>query len=73
MTLQRLLLTLLLCVTPYTASAARFDHTIWDGLLREHVFMMNQGQSSLVSYSGFALYHGSLQKYLSQVAQIQSN
>ena len=73
MVLQRLLLTFLLCVTSYTTPAARFDHVIWDGLLREHVFMMNQGQSSRVRYSGFALYHGLLQKYLSQLSQVKKS
>ncbi|MBA3756031.1 MAG: DUF547 domain-containing protein, partial [Nitrosomonas sp.] len=55
----------------YTASAARFDHVIWDGLLREHVFMTHQGQTSRVNYAGFAMNHGLLQKYLSQLSQVR--
>ena len=73
MTLKRLLLTLLLCATSYTASAARFDHVIWDELLREHVYMINQGQASQVNYSGFALYHGQLRKYLDQLSQVKKS
>lgn len=73
MTLQRLFLTLLLCVTSYTASAARFDHVIWDELLRTHVYMTNQGQASRVNYSGFALYHGQLRKYLTQLSQVKKS
>lgn len=70
---KRLLLILLFCVTAHTASAARFDHTIWDGLLREHVYMMNQGQASRVHYAGFALYHGQLRKYLDQLSKVQKS
>lgn len=73
MTLKRLLLTLLLCTTSYTASAARFDHAIWDELLREHVYMIDQGKASRVNYSGFALYHGQLIKYLAQLSQVKKS
>lgn len=73
MTLKRLLLILLLCVTPHTASATRFDHTIWDELLREHVHMINQGQASRVYYAGFALYHGQLRKYLDQLSKVRKS
>jgi len=63
MALKRLLLALLLFITANTVSAARFDHHIWDGLLREHVYMINQGRASQVNYYGFALNHGVLQTY----------
>ena len=71
MVLKQLLLILVLCILTLPASAARFDHVIWDGLLREHVYMMNQGQVSQVNYAGFALYHGQLQKYLSQLSAVK--
>lgn len=70
---QRLLLTLLLCVTSYTASAARFDHSIWDELLRKHVYMINHERASQVNYYGFAMNHDQLIKYLSQLSQIKKS
>jgi hypothetical protein len=73
MTPKHLLLTLLLCISAQTVSAARFDHVIWDGLLREHVYMINQGKASQVNYAGFALNHGQLQKYLRQISAIRES
>lgn len=71
--LKRLLLILLLCFAPQIASAARFDHAIWDELLREHVYMTHQGQASLVHYIGFASYHGQLKKYLEQLSKVRKS
>ncbi|SFE28792.1 DUF547 domain-containing protein [Nitrosomonas sp. Nm166] len=71
MRLKQLLLTLVLCIITSFASATRFDHTIWDGLLREHVYMMDQGQTSRVNYFGFASNHGQLHKYLSQLSAVK--
>jgi len=73
MALKRLLLALLLFITANTVSAARFDHHIWDGLLREHVYMINQGRASQVNYYGFALNHGVLQTYLSQLSALKES
>ncbi len=64
MAFKRLLLIMLLSITTNAASANRFDHMIWDGLLREYVYMINQKQASQVNYYGLALNHGQLQKYL---------
>lgn len=71
MAIKRFLLIVLLCITANTVSAARFDHTIWDELLREHVYMLNQKQASQVNYYGIALNHGQLQKYLSQLSAVK--
>lgn len=68
-----LLLTLLLCIATRTAAAILFDHATWDGLLREHVRMINQNKASQVDYSGFALNHGQLQKYLSQLSAVKDS
>lgn len=73
MAIKRFLLIVLLCITANTASATRFDHTIWDDLLREHVYMLNQKQASQVNYYGIALNHGQLQKYLSQLSTIKKS
>lgn len=73
MALKRLLLALLLFSITHAVSATRFDHAIWDGLLREHVYMINQGQASQVNYFGFAQNHGLLQKYLSQISAVRES
>ena len=73
MALKRLLLALLLFSITHAASATRFDHAIWDELLREHVYMINQGQASQVNYFGFAQNHGLLQKYLSQISAVRES
>ncbi|WP_041360342.1 hypothetical protein [Nitrosomonas sp. Is79A3] len=41
MAIKQFLLFVLSWITANTASATRFDHTIWDDLLREHVYMLN--------------------------------
>ncbi|MBP6057713.1 MAG: DUF547 domain-containing protein [Nitrosomonas sp.] len=73
MAFKRLFLVLLLCITSHTALATRFDHVIWDGLLREHVYMINEGRASQVNYHGFAMNHGQLIKYLAQLSQVKKS
>ncbi len=73
MELKQYIFASLLCIATSTALANRFDHGIWDDLLREHVYMTQQEQISRVSYSGFALYHGLLSKYLSQLSQVKKS
>lgn len=74
-TLRYLLLALLLSIATSTASApaSRFDHSIWDELLREHVFMINQGRASQINYYGFRMHHGLLQKYLAQLSAVKES
>lgn len=71
--LKHLLLTFLLCIATHAASADRFDHAILDQLLREHVFMIKQGQASHVNYYGLALSHGQLRKYLAQLSAVKKS
>lgn len=71
--LEQLSLALILSIIVFPALAARFDHVIWDGLLREHVYMTHQRQISRVNYSGFTLYYGQLQKYLSQISAVKES
>ncbi len=73
MAIKRFLWIVLLCSIANTASAARFDHTTWDDLLREHVYRINQQQASQVNYYGLALNHGQLQKYLSQLSAVKKS
>ncbi|MBL0010722.1 MAG: DUF547 domain-containing protein [Nitrosomonas sp.] len=73
MAFKRLLLIMLLSITTNAASANRFDHMIWDGLLREYVYMINQKQASQVNYYGLALNHGQLQKYLTKLSAVKKS
>ena len=67
------LLIVLLWLTSHTVSAARFDHAIWDDLLRQHVYMVNQGKASVVDYFNFSAHRGQLSSYLSQLSQIKKS
>ncbi len=67
------LLIALLWLTSQTVSAARFDHAIWDDLLRQHVYMVNQGKASVVDYFNFSAHRGQLSGYLSQLSQIKKS
>lgn len=67
------LLIVLLWLTSQAVSAARFDHAIWDDLLRQHVYMVNQGQASVVDYFNFSAHRGQLSRYLSQLSQIKKS
>ncbi len=67
------MLILLLWLISHTVSAARFDHAILDDLLRQHVYMINQGKASVVDYYDFVAYRGQLSKYLSQLSQVKKS
>lgn len=68
-----LVLFLLVAVKITTVSAAEFDHSVWDGLLRSHVQMINQGQASQVDYRGFMQKRTVLHTYLSQLSVVNLN
>jgi len=70
---KRLVLILLLWFVSQPALAARFDHAIWDDLLRQHVYVENQGKSSVVDYLNFSAYRGQLNAYLSQLSQVKKS
>lgn len=70
---KRSVLILLLWLVSCPASAVRFDHAIWDDLLREHVYVVNQGKSSVVDYLNFSAYRGQLNAYLSQLSQVKKS
>ncbi|WP_244071968.1 DUF547 domain-containing protein [Nitrosomonas sp. PY1] len=73
MTITQLILALLLCFASHNVLANRFDHLVWDELLRAHVVTKNQGQTSQVNYLGIAQYHSQLQQYLSQLAKVKKS
>ncbi len=66
-------LILLLWLGSHAVSAQRFDHAIWDDLLRQHVYMTHQGQASLVNYPDFSAHRGQLSKYLSQLSHVKKS
>lgn len=72
MRMKRLLLVLALLVSANTVVAAKFDHSVWDGLLQDHVQMINHGQASQVDYDGFLQKHAVLRTYLSQLSAVNA-
>ncbi|NBQ70506.1 MAG: DUF547 domain-containing protein, partial [Nitrosomonadaceae bacterium] len=70
MIMKRLLLTLALLVSANSVRAAEFDHSAWNGLLQNHVQMINHGQASQVDYSGFLQKRAVLHTYLSQLSAV---
>jgi hypothetical protein len=49
---------------------ADFDHSEWDGLLREHVRVLDDGIATQVDYSGMAADRAVLKAYLAEVATV---
>ncbi len=49
---------------------SQFDHSLWDGLLHNHVLMINQGQASQVDYRAFLQKRTELRAYLSQLSAV---
>ena len=54
-----------------SASVARFDHSIWDGLLRDHVLMTQQGQVSRIDFPALTVKFGYLNSYLAEVSRVK--
>lgn len=73
MMMKRLLLTLALLVSANAVVAAEFDHSVWNGLLQNHVQMINHGQASQVDYGGFLQKRAVLHTYLSQLSAVSAN
>ncbi len=70
MLLKRLLLVLLLLIMANVSVAAKFDHTVWDNLLQDHVHMIREGQASQVDYQSFLQQRKVLHSYLSQLSAV---
>jgi len=49
---------------------ADFDHADWDGLLREHVRVVDRGSVTQLDYSGMAADRVVLKAYLAEVARV---
>lgn len=59
----------LLWVLPLSA-VAQFNHELWDGLLKEHVLIIDGGKATQVNYAAMAEDRQRLQSYLGQLAAI---
>lgn len=61
----------LLCFFPVPICDARFDHSIWDNLLRDHVVLMQQGQSNRIDFPGLSFKMGQLNSYLAKISHVK--
>ena len=64
---------LLISVEITAVSATEFDHSVWNGLLQNHVQMINQGQASQVDYRAFLQKRAELHTYLSKLSAVKAN
>ncbi|MBU1566465.1 MAG: DUF547 domain-containing protein [Proteobacteria bacterium] len=64
---------LLICLLLMTTEvqAGTFDHGTWDGLLKIHVRVLEEGRVSQVDYSGFAAGRKELAGYLQRLAAVK--
>jgi len=68
---RMLLLFCLLLVVP-EVQAATFDHGTWDGLLKAHVRIQEEGRVSQVDYAGLAAKRTELKGYLQRLTAVQT-
>lgn len=50
----------------------RFDHAVWDGLLRTHVQARDGGRATVVDYAGMAADRDRLRQYLASLSSISA-
>ena len=55
------------------ANAAGFDHSAWDGLLKQHVVPISDGHATQVDYAGFAKDRTKLKAYLTSLGAVQQS
>ncbi len=68
--IKRLFLVIVLFITANSVVVAKFDHSIWNGLLQDHVYIIRHGQASRVDYAALLQQRAVLRKYLSQLSAI---
>tara|TARA_B100000686_G_C16635383_1_gene886989 strand:+ start:359 stop:1096 length:738 start_codon:yes stop_codon:yes gene_type:complete len=49
---------------------AQFDHSIWDGLLKRHVLVIEGGRETRVDYDGMLMDRAVLEDYLERIASL---
>ena len=70
MLLKSLFLFALVVVAVSTHAAERFNHEIWDSLLKKHVKEVHEGRASQVDYAGMVTEHKRLKRYLSSLKAV---
>ena len=77
---KKILITTLLTLTTILAfsmaanlaTAAEFDHSVWNGLLQKNVVQIKNGQASQVDYEAMLKERAQLQKYLAQLSAVSA-
>lgn len=68
---RMLVLLSLLLIAPEVRGGT-FDHSIWDGLLKAHVRVVEGGLASQVDYAGLMARRGELAEYLQSLAAVEA-
>lgn len=71
--LMAALLTLTTILATSSATAAEFDHSVWQGLLQKNVALINDGHASQVDYGAMLKARPLLQRYLSQLSAVSAS
>ncbi|MCG8414220.1 MAG: DUF547 domain-containing protein [Pseudomonadales bacterium] len=71
MTASRLAKSLFLCILSLAVEGqAQVDHSLWDGLLANHVRVLRSGQATQLDYQGVAAERSELATYLAQLSAV---
>ena len=62
-------LLIVLWAAPFSV-LAQFDHAAWDGLLKEHLLLIDEGRVTQVDYANMERDRSQLQTYLAQIAAV---
>ncbi len=68
--MHRLILTIVLLLLNGLAVAFDHNHSIWDGLLKRHVVLIDKGVSSQVDYAGLQKQRRVLGRYLKELSSV---
>ena len=68
--MKTIALVILLALQSALAQAAAFDQTAWDAMLKKHVTVLRNGQTTQVDYAGFSADRGQLKKYLAAASAV---
>ncbi|MDP3333395.1 MAG: DUF547 domain-containing protein [Methylococcaceae bacterium] len=71
--LMTTLLTLATILTANSATAAEFDHSVWQDLLQKNVTLIKGGKASQVDYDAMLKARTQLQKYLVQLSAVSAS
>lgn len=69
----RILVLLSLLLVASEVQGGPFNHGVWDGLLKAHVRVLEEGRASQVDYAGFAARRSELADYLQSLATVKTS